>query len=251
MAKTYSLEALWPLLKFRKPEPPLLAIAESGSVNYVANTVGIWLVADLKGLIDQEIQALTGLHPAKLGSKKIEGVNGYVYGMHEGTPLLPLPFTAAELIAFEKRTPGVISEHIARGDETDVWIDDLEKENPDAAELARGIHYGEWPLNLTDIADTNEQGVVKENLCDKLSWPLTKPNRFQGYRKPLYDHLKAAHIAGKTRPTARDVLDDWKLNRPADVAEVSNDGLKYYDTRGNTKAADLAAIRKSIERLTK
>lgn len=40
------------------------------------------------------------------------------------------------------------------------------------------------------------------------------------------------------------------MNKPADVAEVSNDGLKYYDANGNTKPADLAAIRKAIERMT-
>jgi hypothetical protein len=83
------------------------------------------------------------------------------------------------------------------------------------------------------------------------SWSLNMPKRFQGYGKPLYDHLKAAHLAGKTRPTARNVLDDWKLNRPHEVAEIANDGFKYYDPSGNTKPADLAAIRKAIERMTK
>jgi hypothetical protein len=250
MAKTYALEALWPLLGFRKPEPPLHAIAESGSISYVANAIGIWLVADLKGLTDQETQALTGLHPANLVSVQIEGVNGYAYGMLDGTPLLPLPFTAAELLRFEERTPEVISEHINRGDDTDAWIADLEKDNPDAAELARGIYGGQWPSDLADIAAPNEEGLAKEKARDQPSWSLNMPKRFQGYGKPLYDNLKAAHVAGKTRPTARNVLDDWKLNRPADVAEVSNDGLKYYDASGNTKPADLAALRKAIERMT-
>ena len=175
MAKTYSLEALWPLLKFRKPEPPLLAIAESGSVNYVANTVGIWLVADLKGLTDQETQALTGLHPAKLGSKKIEGVNGYAYGMHDGTPLLPLPFTAAELTAFEERTPGVISENIMRGDETDVWITNLKKDNPDAAELARGIYGGQWPSDFVDVVETD--GDANQISMPTTATPAVRPTQ--------------------------------------------------------------------------
>lgn len=151
MAKTYSLEALWPLLEFRKPKPPLLAIAESGSVSYVANADGIWLVADLEGLTDQEMQAVTGLHPANLGSKKIEGIDGYAYGMQGGKPLLPLPFTAADLRAFEERTPEVISEHINRGNDTDAWIAYLEKENPDAAELAMGIYHGQWFSDLADL----------------------------------------------------------------------------------------------------
>ncbi len=82
------------------------------------------------------------------------------------------------------------------------------------------------------------------------AWSLKGPKRFQGYGKPLYDFLKAAHIAGKPRPNARDVLDSWKSNQPHDVVEVTDNGLKYYDAKGNTKPADLEAIRKAIGRRT-
>ena len=81
-------------------------------------------------------------------------------------------------------------------------------------------------------------------------WPLRRPSRFQGYGKPLYDFLKAASIAGNPMPpTARDVLDAWKIAHPPEVMEVTNEGLKYYDARGNVKAADLNAIRQSINRM--
>ncbi len=83
------------------------------------------------------------------------------------------------------------------------------------------------------------------------AWSLKRAARFQGYRKPLYDFLKAAHSAGKPRPNARDVLDSWKSKRPDDVSEVTDNGLKYYDAQGNTKLADLAAISKAIGRLIK
>ena len=82
------------------------------------------------------------------------------------------------------------------------------------------------------------------------AWRLTKPKRFQGYRKPLYDLLKTAHVAGQPLPSARDVLDSWKEKPPPDVAEVTDNGLKYYDAQGNTKPADLEAIRKTIGRIT-
>ena len=81
-------------------------------------------------------------------------------------------------------------------------------------------------------------------------WSLKKPERFPGYRKPLYDFLKVAHSAGQPRPKARDVLDSWKSNLPHDVAEVTEKGLKYYDARGGTKSADLDSIRKTIDRMT-
>lgn len=81
-------------------------------------------------------------------------------------------------------------------------------------------------------------------------WKIKRPTRFQGYGKPLYDFLKAAHTAGKPRPSARDFLDGLKSNRPPDVVEVTDNGLKYYDAQGSTKPADLEAIRKTIARMT-
>ena len=81
-------------------------------------------------------------------------------------------------------------------------------------------------------------------------WRLTEPKRYQGYGKPLYDLLKATHIAGQPRPKPRDVLDAWKKNRPTEVTEVMADGIKYLDSKGNTKFADLNAIRKAIGRMT-
>ena len=82
------------------------------------------------------------------------------------------------------------------------------------------------------------------------AWSLKRPKRFQGYGKPLYDLLRSVHGDGQPKPSARDVLDRWKNKPPTDVAEVTDNGLKYYDARGNTKPADLEAIRKSIGRMT-
>ena len=74
--------------------------------------------------------------------------------------------------------------------------------------------------------------------------------RFQGYNRPLYELLKAAHAAHQPRPSARDVLDAWRQARPAEVREVLPDELKYDAADGTTKVADLAALRKAINRLT-
>lgn len=91
--------------------------------------------------------------------------------------------------------------------------------------------------------------VAAVGASGSMNWTLNKPQRFQGYSKPLYDLLKAAHIAGQPCPKARDVLDKWKENPPLDVATVTDNGLKYYDAQGNTKPADLEAIRKAIDRM--
>jgi hypothetical protein len=82
------------------------------------------------------------------------------------------------------------------------------------------------------------------------AWRVKKPKRFQGYGKPLFDLLKSAHAAGCGKPTPRDVLDIWKRQPTPEVTEVMSDGLKYVGSDGNTKPADLNAIRAAIRRMT-
>lgn len=113
----------------------------------------------------------------------------------------------------------------------------------DLAEVPQSIANG---LVLSQAAPVMAVGV-----SEGMSWTLNKPQRFQGYSKPLYDLLKATHFAKQPRPKARDVLDAWKQNPPPDVSEVTDNGLKYYDAKGNTKPADLSAIRKAIGRMTR
>ena len=80
-------------------------------------------------------------------------------------------------------------------------------------------------------------------------WTL-KPSleRSPGYRWPLYQILKAAHIAGQPCPKPREVLEIWKLHPPPDV-QVMPDGVKYNDGLGNPKEANLRAIGKAIKYL--
>lgn len=72
--------------------------------------------------------------------------------------------------------------------------------------------------------------------------------RAPGYRWPLYQVLRAAHLAGKPCPKARAVLDIWSENPPPEV-QVMSDGVKYNDGLGNPKEANLKAIQQSIKNL--
>lgn len=92
--------------------------------------------------------------------------------------------------------------------------------------------------------------VVAVNLSDAPAWTVSKPQRYNGYTAPLHRLLAAAHRDGKTCPTARDVVEDWRNNTPAEIAKVLPDGFDYYDAKGDTKTADLEAIRKAIGRMT-
>ena len=82
-----------------------------------------------------------------------------------------------------------------------------------------------------------------------LAWSLkTSIKRAPGYRWPLYQTLKTAHIAGLPCPTAREVLDTWKL-KPLPDLQVMPDGVKYNNRLGNPKEADLKAIGQAIKNL--
>lgn len=112
---------------------------------------------------------------------------------------------------------------------------DAPAQNP--AQPSPGVSASDRPASQTTAQITES------------AWNLSRPTRFQGYGKPLYDFLKAAHVARKPIPKARDLLDAWKISPPLDVMEVTDNGLKYYDAQGNTKPADLEAIRKAIGRM--
>ncbi len=91
---------------------------------------------------------------------------------------------------------------------------------------------------------------VADGADDGEAWKLAKPQRFNGYTAPLHRLIAAAHREGKPCPTARDVVEAWRINAPAEIAKVLPDGFDYYDAKGDTKTADLKAIRKAIRRMT-
>jgi hypothetical protein len=118
---------------------------------------------------------------------------------------------------------------------------------------ARGIPtaFGQRePSATTDPAPAKTQVADEPTLIGTTAWTLIRPQRFPGYRKPLYDLLKAASIAGSPCPKAHDVLDTWKLAKPHEIFQIMSSGVKYYDNKGALKVADLKAIQQTIKGLT-
>ena len=125
----------------------------------------------------------------------------------------------------------------------------LPAEAADASDGMEPDKAGPAPLTAETVPDAPP--VVSVGISDGAAWKLTKPQKPQGYGRPLYDLLKTAHIAEKPRPTARDVLESWRVKKPVEVAQVLADSLDYYDVKGNTKPASLELIRKVIGRMTR
>lgn len=123
--------------------------------------------------------------------------------------------------------------------------------------LGKKLAYHSWIDGYMDVttppatllADTTLPEPKIAHVGIDVGWSIKRPQRFQGYGNPLFKLLTAAHVAGKSIPTARDVIDAWAVQKPPEVIESSGDGIKYYDAKGNTKPADLDAIRQAIKRM--
>lgn len=175
-------------------------------------------------------------------------------------PLLTLPCTLADFMAFEDRVC-YFRAHLEAGDETAYLLREIASVNPDAGILACALMPGELPedeeklmlLPVEMTAPAAPPEAVRETtqpLPMKKPWQVFKPKRFIGYSAPLYRLLGEVHRGDKPRPTAREVLEVWRTAPPAEIAQVLTDGFDYYNSKGDTQPADLEALRKAINRMT-
>lgn len=148
MDKTYRFKDLIELVPFASKGRSLTwDVFGDGLIEYVSDRDGVWLCKHGRGLNEGAGTGLVGLAQDEVAERNIEGV-GVVYGMKDGTPLLPLPyFTAHELIIFNSRTAGMITRCNERGENESEWLAELGQMNPDAEELAQVILYGYLPGN--------------------------------------------------------------------------------------------------------
>jgi hypothetical protein len=83
------------------------------------------------------------------------------------------------------------------------------------------------------------------------AWSVNEPKSSRGYNWPLYRLLSEFHKTGLPRPNARNVIEAWRSNRPDGITEVMSDGIKYLDSKGDTQATDIKAIKEAIRRMTR
>lgn len=107
---------------------------------------------------------------------------------------------------------------------------------------------------LKFLQDTSDDSLFSSqpSLSNELkpSWNLSTPERFSGYREPLYNFLKQELDLGHAKPTAYDVISAWSVKKPAEVIEVNSRGITYLSA-GSTasRRADVKAISQAIKGL--
>lgn len=187
MTKTYELTTLLELIPMKRESYPLSFSHDPFTdgliewiVRYIIDDRGLWLqVNDAYGGYQQEdsrlsrgeIKGMTGLDIAALQESQVDGV-GCRFGYPGGRPILPIPFTAAELVEFDKSTRA-LSNQLGDGEFATDRIAELEKSSPDAAALARFILKGEVPADKQDNRISEKSVKV---------WTVQRIDEAQAYR---------------------------------------------------------------------
>ena len=112
-----------------------------------------------------------------------------------------------------------------------------------------GDHESAWEA----VADASyNAGALWETLgaAELTGWTLSEPERDDGLQAALHATLKRAKEAGRPRPTARQVINEWMHEKPQQVIEVLPDEVKFIDSSPTGQGtASLEALRKRIGRL--
>jgi len=165
--------------------------------------------------------------------------------MTSAAHLMPHVWQVGEQMGNQKATE-LVREHLMRI--VDEWAQS--QPLPPAVEPLPGAEPPAIGPARADTRDTATPAPLTDRPSSAPAWTVNKPQRYSGYAAPLHRLLAAAHRDGNPCPTARDVVEAWRNNAPAEIAKVLPDGFDYYDAKGNTKTADLEAIRKAIGRMT-
>ena len=259
------LEPRTPWAGGRMVDTDVLTLAEAASMatKHAGEpvTIGDFLRAAARG----EITLRAIVHTAAKVQKHDGGI--YCNGGQENENRVPagaiatLPLTACQHLAAAGRASwrtfdgfelveGVLQRY-TKG-ELVAGEPDFETVPDDCRVVGYDVHAlaDEYTAPEAKQAEPQAAPVVADSASTAPDWTVSKPQRYNGYTAPLHRLLAAAHRDGNPCPTARDVVEAWRNNAPAEIAKVLPDGFDYYDAKGNTKTADLEAIRKAIGRMT-
>lgn len=225
MPANYDLSDLQPLLPFAATDDgapfPWQADAGGGYVLYLADDKGLWLRVPGERDDAMDFEAVTRFRQSELERKKAGGI--YIYTLKGGAPLLPFPFTAAQLVELDERTDRVFSERIRCGDETRALIAEIAQLYPKSAELARAVVYGELPPEqATTPAPAAGAASNAPEPLQTAPAPVEPPSTVMK-RKALIAHLEHEW------PTIEADLSEATRNGLKDAAATGKHGKWYVE----------------------
>ena len=127
-----------------------------------------------------------------------------------------------------------------------------------AAEVARFEGQAEWLQGTSAIGSLSASTPLANVSVPSISapehhaeWSLNPVARWTGYRRPVYEVLRAALRDGLPCPKAADVAQAWREKKPAEIAQLlADDGFSYYTIDGsNTKDATRRHLQRTIDGL--
>lgn len=105
--------------------------------------------------------------------------------------------------------------------------------------------------------DLTSERMLSNHSVDRvpgeLAWSIKKPGRIQGYAMALLRALEYfQEVSPQKPPTGRMVLEYWRenLNVHPEIESCLPDEVRYYDSEGNAKHADLNSLSRTILRYT-
>ena len=127
---------------------------------------------------------------------------------------------------------------------------DLKELHAERARLMAAMDKGELPATAPSTAaqvkdSASTAPVVEGRASTAPAWTVSKPLRYKGYAAPLHRLLAAAHRESKPRPTARDVVEAWRHNAPAEIAKVSWSSNFGHADRVKSQSARASAWHRS------
>lgn len=166
---------------------------------YLIDDKGAWLSFQ-DGLSESELR-MTGYSSWELKKREVTSSGVCIWGLQNGAPLLPIPFTLAQLLEFEERAGRTLTARHQCGDEIELHIQELMKRNPNAAEIVRALVLNKMPETELSAEPVSTAGVSDDlKPAHDGPLPLTTGNiafSFDGlhwteqqWKKPLGDKPK-------------------------------------------------------------
>lgn len=110
------------------------------------------------------------------------------------------------------------------------------------------VLVGVGQVELQPAIQSTTHGAAND-AQDGQSWSIGPIKRYSGYRGALERALRAAKSAGRPCPTAVEIMNQWRENRPAEIHKILAKSFEYYTAEGSIRECTQKALNQAINEL--